>query len=123
MTREQRKQAYEILGKFQDAEAVYINPKGEFFTEKYLGDNSLKAGEKLEVVKRKSVSPTQKQAEKEAEEKTQKEAEQRALEDAEKEAEEKAQKEAEQRALEDAEKEAEEKAQKEADNKDSTKAN
>ncbi|MBE7661076.1 hypothetical protein [Tenacibaculum finnmarkense] len=119
MTREQRKQAYEILGKFQDAEAVYINPKGEFFTEKYLGDNSLKAGEKLEVVKRKSVSPTQKQAEKEAEEKTQKEAEQRALEDAEKEA----QKEAEQRALEDAEKEAEEKAQKEADNKDSTKAN
>ncbi|WP_233901240.1 hypothetical protein [Tenacibaculum piscium] len=115
MTREQRKQAHEILGKFQDAEAVYINPKGEFFTEKYLGDNSLKAGEKLEVVKRKVVSPTQKQAEKEAE--------QQALEDVQKEAEEKAQKESEQQALEDAEKEAEEKALKEADNKDSTKAN
>ncbi|ALU74263.1 hypothetical protein AUW17_02815 [Tenacibaculum dicentrarchi] len=103
MTREQRKKAHEILGKFQDAEAVYINPKGEFFTEKYLGDNSLKAGEKLEIVKREVVSLTQKQAEKEAEEKAQKEAEQQALEDA--------------------EKEAEGKALKEADNKDSTKAN
>lgn len=77
MTKAQRKKAVEILENY-NVEAVYMNPMGEFFTEKHLGDNSLKQGETLEVVKRKAVSDSKEKADKTAEEKAQIEAEKQA---------------------------------------------
>ncbi len=56
MNKKQKQQAKEIFEANPNIAKLYINPKGEFFTNKNYGENSLGLKEELKVVTRDLVS-------------------------------------------------------------------
>lgn len=66
MTKEQNKIAQSILAKKPvEIKGLYMNPKGEFFTNESLGKNSLKKDQKLEWVARENVAEEKPEVDKE----------------------------------------------------------